>query len=226
MTRRCNPSEQFERDGRVWLRNALLGEDPAAFDQAWDLDARPGARLATTGPLSKALAFDGPLSAIVAEFLPSARAVRVVTFNKTSESNWGVPWHQDRVISVREKHALPGYGSWSRKVGFWHCEPPLELLDRMLFVRLHLDDTDDENGAMQIVLGSHREGVIPADRAAEFARSRPTEICQAKRGDVLILKMLTLHRSLSSISSSMRRTYRIDYSSEALPDPLAWFASG
>jgi ectoine hydroxylase-related dioxygenase (phytanoyl-CoA dioxygenase family) len=184
MTRRCNPSEQFERDGRVWLRNALLGENLIAFDRAWDLGARPGARLATTGPLSKALAFDSPLSAIVAELLPLARAVRVISFNKTPQNNWGVPWHQDRVISVREKHALPGYGNWSQKNGIWHCEPPLALLDRMLFVRLHLDDTDNENGAMQIVPGSHKEGVIPADSAAAFARSRPTEICHARRGDV------------------------------------------
>lgn len=224
MTRHPDPTARLEQDGRVWLRRALNDEDLAAFDVAWDLDARPGARLATTGPLSRILASGGPMSAIVGAFLPFARAVRVISFNKTPGSNWGVPWHQDRVIAVRDKYALPGFDHWSQKAGIWHCEPPVGLLERMLFVTVHLDDSDGDNGALQIVPGSHGKGVIPADKAAETAHSRPTAICQAKRGDVLILKMLTLHRSLPATCPSSRRTYRIDYASEALPKPLEWFA--
>ncbi len=90
----------------------------------------------------------------------------------------------------------------------------------MLFVRLHLDDTDSGNGAMEIALGSHLQGAISASSAASLAANCQTEICAAKRGDVLVLNMLTLHRSAPSRSESERRAIRIDFAGEALPEPL------
>ena len=52
----------------------------------------------------------------------------------------------------------------------------------------------------------------------------PVEICDARRGDLLFVKALALHRSSSSSAPSggHRRALRIDYSSEELPFPLEW----
>jgi hypothetical protein len=41
-------------------------------------------------------------------------------FNKTERANWGVPWHQDKTIAVREKIELPGFTAWSVKQGVIH----------------------------------------------------------------------------------------------------------
>lgn len=95
-------------------------------------------------------------------FLPNAKPVRVVVFDKTPQQNWGVPWHQDRVIAVKARHDVPGYHNWSQKCGVWHCEAPSAVLGQMLFLRLHLDPTDAGNGAMEIALGSHRAGAVAA----------------------------------------------------------------
>ena len=81
-----------------------------------------------------------------------------------------------------------------------------------------------ENGGMEIALGSHRAGKIPADRAAEVAASYEHELTLANPGDVLILAMLTLHRSVPATSQTPtnRRVLRIDYATQDLPSPLSW----
>jgi len=66
----------------------------------------------------------------------------------------------------------------------WHDEPPLILLEHILFVWVHLDDTDAESGAMEIPRGSHEARKV---KAAEVAARYPLEICTAKRVDVLCL---------------------------------------
>lgn len=183
---------------------------------------RPGVRLEPSSCVHTALGESGTLGRMLEAIEPGVRPVRAVVFNKTERNNWGVPWHQDRVISVRDRVDLPGFRNWSRKSGAWHCEPPARILDDMLFVRVHLDDTDSANGAMEIALGSHRAGVVGSTDAERVAAVCETEICTAERGDVLVLKMKVLHRSLPADSVSNRRVLRIDYASFDLPPPLKW----
>jgi hypothetical protein len=92
----------------------------------------------------------------------------------------------------------------------------------MLFVRLHLDDCDQENGAMEIALGSHRAGYVTAAGAAQIARQHVVETTNARRGDVLVMDMLMLHRSRPSKDPRPRRTLRVDFAGEVLPSELGW----
>ncbi|MEO1308320.1 MAG: phytanoyl-CoA dioxygenase family protein [Pseudomonadota bacterium] len=224
----ANLRDQFEQDGRIWFRNAISEQDLADFDAAVDLEAKAGQRVDTSPALTRALAPGQSLRAAIGQIDPQAKPVRIVGFNKSSQSNWAVPWHQDRAIAVADKAEVYGFRNWTKKSGTWHCEPPTALLDDMLFVRVHLDDSDDTNGAMRIAVGSHAKGIVPADRAATEARNFPNETCSAKRGDVLVLKMLTLHASSPAATESTRRVLRIDFTSSELPSPLRWlpFDSG
>ena len=49
--------------------------------------------------------------------------VRAIFFDKTAESNWRVPWHQDLAIAVAEKIETPGFTGWSIKdaSSVWFC---------------------------------------------------------------------------------------------------------
>lgn len=203
-------AESLAATGRLWLRDALTEVELAPLD-----GLKHNARLATLSAL-------GPLTKLIHTLLPSAQPTRAVAFNKTPEANWGVPWHQDRIIAVKARHDIAGYTNWSAKQGQWHCEPPLALLQNMLFVRLHLDPCDASTGAMEIALGSHVEGAVVATQAEATANRYPLELCTARRGDVLILNMLTLHRSLPATIATTRRTLRVDYTAAALPPPLQW----
>ena len=215
---------QFEQSGRLWLRGALDAGALAALDATFALSGRPGARIGMNPALEDVLGPDSPLHRRIGALLPDAQPVRVLAFDKTPDQNWGVPWHQDRVIAVKARHDVAGYGNWSHKAGVWHCEPPTEVWDKMLFVRLHLDPADEANGAMEIALGSHQRGLVSAANAAQFASDGQTEVCVAARGDVLVLKMLTLHRSRPAKDARPRRTYRVDFAALALPPPLHWAA--
>ncbi len=215
-------SDAFEEYGRVWLRNAVSEDDLTLFDRAASISAKAGQRLDGSTALDAALSEESSVVCAVRRLVPKALPVRVIAFNKSDNANWGVPWHQDRVIAVTEKADVAEYKNWSHKSGTWHCEPPESILAEMLFVRVHLDDTDDSNGAMEIAIGSHAAGVIPSESAERVAKTYPIETCSAKRGDVLILKMLTLHASKPAKVKSGRRVLRLDFSTSQLPSPLSW----
>ena len=216
------PNSDFEKSGRIWLRDAISQDDLLHFDAAADLATKAGARVTSSEALAAALAAKGSLIRSIAAIDPNAQPVRVVAFNKTQGTNWGVPWHQDRVIAVADRHDVHGFTNWTKKSDVWHCVPPQHILDQMLFVRIHLDDTDETNGAMEIAVGSHVNGFVPSSAAKATACRHTIENCDAKRGDVLILKMLTLHASKPSETNSNRRVFRVDFASSSLPAPLAW----
>ena len=75
---------------------------------------------------------------------------------------------------------------------------------------------------MEIALGSHHTGVILDTEARTAAQSFKVEPCLAARGDVLVMHMLTLHRSGPALRASSRRTLRLDYALTDLPAPLEW----
>lgn len=215
-------ANEFESTGRVWLRNAVSEEDLTLFDNAITASTKAGQRLDLSKWLKAALSKESALLRAVQRLSPDAIPVRIVAFNKSENANWGVPWHQDRVIAVTDKAEIGGYKNWTNKSGTWHCEPPQSILDEMLFVRVHLDDNDQSNGAMEIAVGSHSNGFVQSAKAESVANTFPIETCVAKRGDVLILKMLTLHSSKPAKVQSQRRVFRIDFSPSQLPPPLSW----
>jgi ectoine hydroxylase-related dioxygenase (phytanoyl-CoA dioxygenase family) len=209
---------EFLKSGRLWLRGALAEKDLRAFDSAVPKDDQPGKRLGIHATFSRS----NPLTKLINEVFPNQRPVRAVTFNKSDAANWGVPWHQDRIIALKARHDLPTFSNWSQKAGVWHCEPPIDFLSRMLFVRVHLDPSDAMSGPMEIAVGSHNRGFVLSSMATETALAYPVETCLAERGDVLVLHMLTLHRSLPARNATTRRALRVDFCAESLPPPLEW----
>jgi hypothetical protein len=212
---------EFEDTGRLWLRGAINPDDRASLGLAVQ-SGRPGARVDASGELRQVLGPTGSVGRALAEFWPEAQPVRVVAFTKDEAANWAVPWHQDRVIAVRARTDDPGFSNWTLKAGRWHCEPPLEILTELLFVRLHLDPATPTNGPMEVALGSHRLGAIRADAAADVAAGLPQEVCLAESGDILVLKMLILHRSRAADEPSPRRAVRVDFACQPSPGPLQW----
>ena len=110
-----------------------------------------GTRLYGIPSLDSLFGVTSTVSAIAASFLGKmCRPVRAVFFNKSSKANWAVGWHQDRTIAVRQRVDSPGFEIWSRKNGLLHVEPPFSLLERMITVRVHLDDVGPDNAPLLI----------------------------------------------------------------------------
>ena len=150
------------------------------------------------------------------------RAVRAIWFNKSPEANWLVAWHQDLAIAVRERIETPEFGGWSVKEGVPHVQPPAEILEKMLTVRIHLDDADEENGALRVLPGTHTLGRLEAERVTILRSERDEVVCTAQAGDALLMRPLLLHASGRSTSDRPRRVLHLEYAAEELPGGLKW----
>jgi ectoine hydroxylase-related dioxygenase (phytanoyl-CoA dioxygenase family) len=150
--------------------------------------------------------------------------VRGILFDKVPEANWKVPWHQDVTIAVRNKVEVDGFGPWSVKAEVLHVQPPADILNNMLSVRLHLDPCGEENGALRVLPGTHRLGRIAEDRIAATREDYPEHVCEMGVGDVLLMKPLLLHASSASLAPDHRRVIHIDFASIQLPPEMQWFS--
>src|SRR5437773_7908943 len=98
-----------------------------------------------------------PLPELLAELLgPQFGLVRVLYFDKPPEQSWALPWHKDATIAV-QNNRLPSeqFGKPTFKVGVPHVEAPEWLLEKMLTLRIHLDEMTDANGPLKVIPGSH-----------------------------------------------------------------------
>jgi ectoine hydroxylase-related dioxygenase (phytanoyl-CoA dioxygenase family) len=153
----------------------------------------------------------------------SARVVRGVYFDKHQDANWKVAWHQDLSIAVRERIEVEGYGPWSIKAGIPHVQPPVEVLENMLTVRLHLDDADETNGALRVLPGTHKQGRLDA-RQIEYCKQHDTAVtCSLKSGGALVMRPLLLHSSTTAATPRHRRVLHFEYAAVDLPCGLSWF---
>lgn len=150
------------------------------------------------------------------------RLVRSILFNKSSDANWQVAWHQDLTIAVAGQQDVEGYSSWTVKEGVVHVQPPVHVLEQMLTVRLHLDPADDTNGALWVSPASHRLGRLPAGEAARVAEHGGKHLCVMQAGDALLFRPLILHASRKARSLEPRRVIHLEFAGAALPKGLAW----
>ncbi len=152
--------------------------------------------------------------------------VRAIYFDKSVDTNWLVPWHQDLTLALRNRAEVPGFGPWSTKDGIPHVQAPVELLAQMLTVRLHLDDADGSNGALRVLPGSHRWGRLWSSRIREMRGEQPEVLCAVSAGDALLMRPLLLHASGRSVSARHRRVLHLEYAGFTLPDTLEWQEAG
>ena len=150
------------------------------------------------------------------------RPVRGIYFNKSAEINWLVAWHQDLTLGLRRRIDLNGFGPWSIKDGVPHVQPPVELLEQMLTVRLHLDHCDETNGALRVIPGSHALGRLTAERIKQLSEHSDAVVCRLSAGDALLMSPLLLHASSRSQNPGHRRVLHIEYAAFSLPSELQW----
>ena len=215
-------------DGFEIVRSVLGHPEIATIGHALaSLQIAPGHRnLSARVPEIAALARSPKILQLLHTLLgKNAFPVRSIFFDKTPEANWLVPWHQDLSIAVNTNLDLPGYGPWSMKDGVPHVQPPLEVLESMATIRIHLDDCDDSNGPLRVIAGSHHLGKLSAEKIAA-ARSHGGEVtCRVRAGDALIMRPLLLHASSQANSPAHRRVIHLEYATAPLGGGLAWAES-
>jgi ectoine hydroxylase-related dioxygenase (phytanoyl-CoA dioxygenase family) len=143
-----------------------------------------------------------------------------IYFDKPDQSNWFVPFHQDLSISVTQKAERENYTNWTFKKGLHGVQPPLSILEDTLTVRIHLDNTSKENGALRLIPKTHQKGVIRIDAQTKIAEAEKT--CEVNRGGVMLMKPLTLHASNRTTNGERRRVIHLEFNQHQLSPPLKW----
>jgi hypothetical protein len=216
---------QLSRHGAQHIPVALSSENLEQLEQALagTPPDRPGIRLTGLPALSDFLSPKGCIGRHAAATLgPAARPVRALLFNKSKNQNWSLGWHQDRTIAVSNRVDTPGFGNWTIKSNIQHVEPPFDLVEKMLTVRVHLDDVGPANAPLLIVPGSHRLGRIPEAQLSSAAARLGSHACLACRGDIWIYATPIVHASDPSAENASRRVLQVDYSTAELPAGLQW----
>ena len=145
---------------------------------------------------------------------------RATLFDKSAHSNWLVVWHQDTALPLKRKKEVAGWGPWSVKEGTICAHAPASALEQVLAVRVHLDDSNAENGVLKILPGTHDSGVLSDDAIHELAARTPAVECCVPAGGVLLMRPLVVHASSKTRSVTSRRVLHIEYASRTCLDGL------
>jgi len=151
-----------------------------------------------------------------------ARPVKGIVFDKTPAANWKVPWHQDLTICVQRRIDVEGFGPWSVKGGILHVQPPAEVLENILALRVHLDDTGLDDGALRVLPGTHHCGRLGEAEIERLRIEVPEVVCGVRAGGVMLMRPLLLHASSPCRRPAHRRVLHIEYCARSLPGGLAW----
>lgn len=172
-------------------------------------------------PESHYLIFNNNIRKIINEiFGDNYFVVKSIYFDKPEKSNWYVSYHQDLTISVDKKLDLKGFGPWTTKQNQFAVQPPIDYLKNIFTIRIHLDDTDKNNGALKVVPNSHSKEIYRPETIDWNVETE--EICSVNKGGIMIMKPLILHGSNRTTNNQKRRVIHIEFSNMELPEEINW----
>lgn len=172
-------------------------------------------------PDLKDLIFTATLKNIIDQlFGPEYFLVKSIYFDKPENSNWFVAYHQDLTISVNRKAEIAGFGPYTNKHNQFAVQPPLNILENNFTIRIHLDETNEENGALKVIPDSHSKGIYRPENI-DWATENEVS-CNVKRGGIMIMRPLLLHSSGRTNNNKKRRVMHLEFSNQTLPKELQW----
>jgi len=188
----------------------------------WSLRrSRAGIRHLMNFPEINKLARSSPLLEIACSVLGTgATPFRATLFDKSSDSNWLVAWHQDTALPLQERKNDPGWGPWSVKEGILYACAPAQALSQVLALRLHLDASSAENGPLRVLSGTHTNRVLTKAEIHELVQRSQEVACLVPRGGLLAMRPLLVHASSKSRSPEPRRVLHIEYAAASLLEEL------
>jgi len=151
---------------------------------------------------------------------PHAFPFHATLFDKSPDANWLVVWHQDTALSLKEKRDVPAWGPWSVKDGVNYAHAPASALDQLLAIRIHLDDSREDNGPLRVLPGTHDQGVLNDDEIHCLSQEIAPVSCTVECGGLVLMRPLLVHASSKSISLHSRRVLHIQYASQPCFDGM------
>jgi ectoine hydroxylase-related dioxygenase (phytanoyl-CoA dioxygenase family) len=180
---------------------------------------KAGIRHALRLPVIARLARKPQLLDLAREILgDEALPFRATLFDKSPLANWLVVWHQDTALPLRDRQETPGWGPWSVKDEVVYAHAPASALQRVLALRIHLDNCTADNGPLRVLPRTHTQGVLTDDGIEQLAAQIDPVDCLVPQGGVLAMRPLLVHASSKSRSEAPRRVLHIEYAPSMMID--------
>ncbi|SMC42603.1 phytanoyl-CoA dioxygenase family protein [Moheibacter sediminis] len=165
--------------------------------------------------------FNENLKNLIREFIGNDFfIVKSIYFDKPETSNWYVAYHQDLTISVDKKVELENFNFWTKKQNQFAVQPPIEILKNIVTIRIHLDETNEENGALKVIPKSHSKKIYRT-KTTDWSAEKEVS-CNVLRGGIMFMKPLLLHSSSRTTNNQKRRVIHIELSNFDLPNEINW----
>ncbi|OOG42264.1 phytanoyl-CoA dioxygenase family protein [Polaromonas sp. A23] len=216
---------EFTTRGFALIEEVLAaGECDAIARRLATVSANPvGTRSLLSQAWCRALAEKIRRHSCLSPLLPSDFvAAQCTYFQKSQACNWLVPLHQDLSIPVARRITHRSLTGWSEKEGTWYVQPPVELLQQLVAVRLHIDSCGINDGPLRVVPASHLKGRLPEKLATADRQVEAEFICTAGQGSAMVMRPLLLHTSSKSSGTSRRRVLHFLFGPRELPFGLQW----
>jgi len=122
-----------------------------------------------------------------------------------------VVWHQDTALPLLRRIDSDEWGPWSTKAGVLYAHAPSWALERVIALRVTLDDSSETNGPLRVLPDTHRFGVLTDAQISELAQRGTPAVCTAAAGGVVAMRPLTVHASTKALDDKRRRVLHIEY---------------
>jgi phytanoyl-CoA hydroxylase len=149
--------------------------------------------------------------------------------------------HDERILTLIEDIVKPGIAIFSSKlltklphspsVCHWHQDDAYytEVVnsDTRMSIWVPLQDTDEKNGCLWIVPGSHKQGLQPYtiqnngtcrkaldEEQVDLSKAEPVPM---KAGSILLFNALTWHSSKGNETEQVRRAFIVSYQEATVP---------
>ena len=142
-------------------------------------------------------------------------------YHQIPTANWFTTLHQNITIPVKEKISMEGFSGWSKKEGITSAMAPVNLLRQCFSMYIYLFGSDETNGALQILPGSHKKILNIQERNQIIENINP-QIANVQAGDIYILKPLVL-QAFGKVSQIQHvHLLQLNFCLEDLPGGLEW----
>ena len=189
---RVNINFSLHNHGFEVYRQACLDPLLSRLQHEFPPDSPVDWNILETSPLVRQEASTGLFHACAAKILgPDCRPTHAILYNRNETAQ---PWHQDTQVK------FPG-------PDFITPTDP-SIYNRLLSVRLSLDDCTFADGALKLCPSSYKHGVLTEYEIRGHAL-RPFSSPEMKAGDILLMHPLTIHASSASQTGRPRRVLHI-----------------
>lgn len=224
---RYNRRQRFNTNGVVIVEYGLSEADLSVLDQVCARWMARGRGLDVLGDDVEFFARHGGLHDLASGLIEEPVKLRkVVSFVSSGCANWFMPWHQDRSNGFADAWQINAFSSGrhgsadreARATGNWSgpSVPDRVVLSPMVSLRIYLDDCGEDDGPLEVALGSHRFGVLGREAAGKLVGRTKTGICLASRGDIVAMAPLVLRRSQRARSvRGPRRVLYLEYAARS-----------